>query len=180
MDVGFRDGMIALIPKLRAYATLLTGRTSEADDLVQDTLVRAWRFQKSYSPDTNLKAWLFKILRNEFYGQVQRGRRIVQDVDGQMAAQLQSAPEQEWRVSHRELVEGLKALTPDTREALLMVTVSGFTYPEAAELCGCAVGTLKSRVNRARARLAELIDPELIHLAPPRPRPAVARVQSPA
>lgn len=168
MDNAFRDGIVALIPKLRAYALLLTGHPAQADDLVQDALVRAWRFQNSYQPDSNLKAWVFKILRNEFYGQVERGRKIVQDVDGRMAAQLQSAPDQEWRVSHGELLEGLKALTPDTREALLMVTVSGFTYSEAAELSGCAVGTLKSRVNRARERLAELIDLDPLPVRPPK------------
>ena len=158
MSDAFRDGIVALIPTLRAYGAMLTGAANEADDLVQDALVRAWRFQRSYVPGTNLKAWLFTILRNEFITQARIRRRTVQDVDGRYAALLVTAADQEWRLAHRELLAGLSALTPDTREALLLVTVSGFTYLEAAALCGCAVGTLKSRVNRARERLAEYVD----------------------
>lgn len=158
MSTAFRDGIVALIPTLRAYGAMLTGATNEADDLVQDALVRAWRFRDGYVPGTNLKAWLFTILRNEFITQARVRRRTIQDVDGKHAALLVSAADQEWRLSHRELLEGLKSLTPATREALLLVTVSGFTYPEAAKLCGCAVGTLKSRVNRARKQLAERMD----------------------
>ena len=158
MSEAFRDGIIALIPTLRAYGAMLSGATTEADDLVQNALMRAWRFQEGYVPGTNLKAWLFKILRNEFMTHVRRRRRTIQDVDGTYAARLVSAPDQEWRLAHRELLAGLNALPSDTREALLLVTVSGFTYLEAATLCGCAVGTLKSRVNRARQTLAERLD----------------------
>ena len=171
MSDAFRDGIVALIPTLRAYGTMLTGATSEADDLVQDALVRAWRFQNSYVPETNLKAWLFTILRNEFISQARIRQRTVQDVDGKYAALLVSIADQDWRLAHRELLAALRVLTPDTRVALLLVTVSGFTYHEAATLCGCAVGTLKSRVNRARQRLAELIDfePHRLRIRAPAP-----------
>lgn len=153
----FRDGLIALIPKLRAYAISLTGRTAEADDLLQDALVRAWRFREGFEPDTNLKAWAFRILRNEFLSRLAAGRATIQDVDGKFAAALAFAPEQEWRLAYSEVLEALDQLSPITRDALLLVTASGFTYEEAAELCGCAVGTLKSRVNRARQQLMALV-----------------------
>ena len=157
----FPDAVIALIPMMRGYAMSLTRSRSEADDLVQDTLVRAWRFRTAYEPGTNLKAWLYKILRNIFYSNHARRRLVVQDADGRLTAQLSCTPEQEWQVEFGDVLRSLDRLTPDTRDALLLIVVAGLSYDEAAEVCGCATGTLKSRGSRARARLAELLDYDL-------------------
>jgi RNA polymerase sigma-70 factor, ECF subfamily len=149
----------------------LTRSSAEADDLVQDALVRAWQFRDGFKAGSNLKAWLYKILRNTFYTQSVRRRRTVQDVEGRFAAQLVSDPEQEWRLAYDELLTALSKLSPDTRDALLLVVAAGLTYEEAAEVACCAVGTMKSRVNRARERLAELTDFDL-GSAPRRAAPA--------
>jgi RNA polymerase sigma-70 factor (ECF subfamily) len=167
MSDPFKDQVIALIPPLRGYAMSLTGCSADADDLVQDALMRAWRSRAGFEMGTNLKAWMFKIVRNTFYTSMAKRRRTVQDVDGKLAAKMACSPEQEWRVQYGELLAAMDRLTPDAREALLLVVASGLSYEEAAEVCGCAVGTLKSRVNRARERLAKLIDhdagPEVTH-----------------
>lgn len=156
MSATFKDEIVSWIPKLRAYAIVLTGSTFEADDLVQDTLVRAWRFRSSYQPGTHLRAWLFKILRNEFLSGVKRQKPL--HLDDDMATRLASPPEQEWRVRCSELLEGISSLPPHTRDALLLVVGSGFTYEEAATICDCSVGTIKSRISRARERLSASFD----------------------
>jgi RNA polymerase sigma-70 factor (ECF subfamily) len=161
MSDPFRDEVVALIPPLRGYAIALTRSSAEADDLVQDALVRAWQFRAGFKVGTNLKAWLYKILRNTFYTQAEKKRRTVQDVDGKYAAQLICDADQEWRLVYDELLVALGRLSADTRDALLLVVAAGLTYEEAAEIAGCAVGTMKSRVNRAREKLAELTDFDL-------------------
>lgn len=158
MSDPFRDEVIALIPPLRGYAIALTRSSVDADDLVQDALVRAWQFRSGFRMGTNLKAWLYKILRNTFYTQVEKRRATVEDVDGRLAASLACEPDQEWRIAYDELLDALQLLSQDTRDALLLVVATGLTYEEAAEISGCAVGTMKSRVNRARERLAQLTD----------------------
>lgn len=154
----FMDDVVALIPPLRGYALSLTGSTADADDLVQDSLLRVCRFRDRFEPGTNLRAWLYTIVRNTFYTDAVRRRSMVQDVDGRRAAQLASAPDQEWRLRYGELLEALEELPATSREALVLVVATGLTYEEVAEVCGCAVGTVKSRLNRARERLAELLD----------------------
>lgn len=161
MSDPFRDEVVALIPPLRGYAIALTRSSSDADDLVQDALVRAWQFRSGFRVGTNMKAWLYKILRNTFYTQSEKRLRTVQDVDGKLAGQLVCNPDQEWRLVYDELLEALGHLSQDTRDALLLVVAAGLTYEEAAEITGCAVGTMKSRVNRARERLAKLTDFDL-------------------
>jgi RNA polymerase sigma-70 factor, ECF subfamily len=158
MTDWFKDQVVELIPPLRGYAMTLAGSGPEADDLVQEALMRAWRSREGFQAGTNMKAWLFKIVRNAFYTHAVKRRNTVQDVDGRMAAQLSASPEQEWRLRYGELLAALQRLTPEAREALLLVAGSGLSYEDAAEVCGCAVGTMKSRVNRARDRLAELVD----------------------
>jgi RNA polymerase sigma-70 factor (ECF subfamily) len=158
MSDTFREAMLALIPKLRAYAVGLTGSSVEADDLVQDALMRAWRFRAGFTAGTNQAAWMFRILRNEFLSQLPRRRATVQDVDGRLAGQLTSEPNQEWRVQYGELLDALPLLSADTRDALLLVVGSGLSYEEAAVVCGCEVSAMKARVRRARVRLAELLD----------------------
>ena len=131
--------------------------------------MRAWRSRASFEMGTNLKAWMFKIVRNTFYTSMAKRRHTVQDVEGKLAARIACSPEQEWRVQYGEILAAMDRLTPDAREALLLVVASGLSYEEAAEVCGCAVGTLKSRVNRARERLAKLVDHDIgPHVTPDR------------
>jgi len=155
---AFRAELVAIIPKLRGHALALTRSSAEADDLVQDVLLRAWRFRAGYQPRGNLLAWVNRILRNTFYTTVAARRNTVQDVDGRHAAKAVCEPDQEWRVRHGELLGALSQLTDLMREALLLVVAQGLSYEEAAEVSGCPVGTMKSRVNRGRERLA-LLDP---------------------
>lgn len=144
-----------LLPKMRAYALVLTRSVSDADDLVQDAVLRAWRYRSGFTPGTNCKAWLFRILRNEFLRRPMAVKNTIQDTDGKFAAQLVAAPQQETNLRHQELLEGLARLSPETREALMLTVGEGFTYDEAATLCECPVGTIKSRVNRGRQFLIE-------------------------
>lgn len=161
MAGDFKTELVALMPRLRGYAMALTGSAAEADDLVQDALVRAWRFRDSFQEGSNLKAWVCKILRNSFYTTAVARRNTVQDVEGKFAARLACGPDQEWRLQYNELLGALDALTPDARDALLMVVAAGLSYEAAADIAGCPVGTMKSRVNRAREHLAGIVEVDL-------------------
>src|SRR3954464_1621950 len=152
-----REAMLAAVPNLRAFAVSLCGDMDRANDLVQETLLRAWAHQDSFEPGTNMSAWLFTILRNHFRSEYRKRRREVEDGDGSYAESLKSHPEQHGRVEFEEFRAALAKLPPDQREALILVGASGFSYEEAATICECAVGTIKSRVNRARTRLSELM-----------------------
>jgi RNA polymerase sigma-70 factor (ECF subfamily) len=152
-----REVMLAAVPSLRAFAISLCGNVDRADDLVQEALLRAWANLASFEPGTNMSAWLFTILRNLFRSEYRKRRREVEDADGSYAEQLTSLPEQTSRLEIDEFREALKLLPPEQRESLILVGASGFSYEEAAQICGCAVGTIKSRVNRARSRLAEIL-----------------------
>lgn len=149
--------LIAAIPNLRAFAVSLCGNPDRADDLVQETLVKAWSNLTSFAEGTNLAAWLFTILRNIYYSEYRKRRREVADSDGAIAARLATAPAQTGHMDFLDFREALQKLPPDQREALILVGASGFSYEEAAAICECAVGTIKSRVNRARTRLADLL-----------------------
>ncbi len=152
-----RDSLVAAIPNLRAFAISLSGDPHFANDLVQETLLKAWSNHEKFAPGTNLKAWLFTILRNTYFSEFRKKRREVQDVDGAAAAQLSSPPEQNGHMDMADFRRALAELSDDQREALLLIGAEGFSYEEAAEIAGCAVGTVKSRVNRARSRLAEVM-----------------------
>lgn len=156
-DSEMRDLLLGAIPALRAFAYSLTYDLDRSDDLVQDTLVRAWTKADSFARGTNLTAWLFTILRNLFYSEQRKRKREVEDADGAHAARLTSLPEQEIRVEMREFQAALDLLPLSQREALVLVGAQSFTYEEAAEICGVAVGTMKSRVSRARGRLIETL-----------------------
>jgi RNA polymerase sigma-70 factor (ECF subfamily) len=158
LDPSLRDAILAAIPRLRAFAVSLCGNADRANDLVQDALVRALANIDSFRPGTNLNAWLFTILRNHFRSEYRKRRREVEDADGGYADTLKSQPDQIGRIEFGELKRALAQLPDDQREALLLVGASGFSYEEAAEICGCAIGTIKSRINRGRSRLAELMD----------------------
>jgi RNA polymerase sigma-70 factor (ECF subfamily) len=155
---AWRNDVVALIPALRAFAWSLSHNSADADDLVQDTLIKAWTHRDRFEPGTNLRAWLFTILRNTYYTNAIRRRREVADEDGKHAATLCSDPTQDWSVAMRALQAALQQLPDEHREALILIGAAGLTYEEAAEICGCALGTIKSRVNRARARLLKLMD----------------------
>ncbi|MBH0237264.1 sigma-70 family RNA polymerase sigma factor [Methylobrevis albus] len=156
-STNFRDGLLAEIPSLRAFAISLCGKLDRADDLVQETLMKAWAANASFTEGTNLRAWLFTILRNVYFSQLRRTRREVEDADGKHAATLSVVGEQHARLDLGDFKEALAKLPPDQREVLTLIGASGFSYEEAAEICGVPVGTIKSRLNRARARLTALL-----------------------
>lgn len=151
------DLLVAEIPYLRAFAISLSGSLNSADDLVQDTLVKAWTKFDTFEPGTNLRAWLITILRNNFYSIHRKYRREVQDADGVHAAQVAVRGGQESRVGMEDFRAALDQLPPEHREVLVMIGMTELSYEEAAQVCGVAVGTIKSRVHRARARLAHLL-----------------------
>lgn len=157
-----RKELLEHIPNLRAFAMSLCGSADRADDLVQEALVKAWSNLDSFEPGTNMRAWLFTILRNAFYSELRKRRREVEDADGAMAATLATHPAQTGHLDFQDFRAALDKLPADQREALILIGASGMSYDEAAEICGCAVGTVKSRVNRARQKLVEILKVESI------------------
>lgn len=149
--------LVSHVPALRAFARSLANDASHADDLVQETVLKAWSNLQSYTAGTNMRAWLFTILRNTFYSEFRKFRREVEDIDGKFAAQVPDRATQDGVMDMRDFERVFALLPADQREALTLVGASGLTYEEAAAVCGCAVGTVKSRVNRARARLSDLL-----------------------
>src|ERR671936_3011560 len=154
---SLRDDILASVPSLRAFAISLSGNGDRADDLVQETLLRALANIDSFQPGSNLPAWLFTILRNLFRSDYRKRRREVEDAEGNYAKTLKTQPSQSAHLEFEEFRVALAKLPQDQREALILVGASGFSYEEAAAICECAVGTIKSRVNRARTRLSELL-----------------------
>lgn len=142
---------------LRAFAVSLCGDKERADDLVQETLFKAWNHLDSFKEGTNLKAWLFTILRNTYFSERRKRRREVEDADGTYAGRLATHPEQHGHMDMQDFRAVLVRLPDDQREALILVGAAGFSYEEAAEICGCAVGTIKSRVARGRVALEALL-----------------------
>lgn len=149
--------LIGHIPDLRGFARSLASDPARADDLVQDTILKAWSSFDGFAEGTNMRAWLFTILRNTFYSTHRKTRREVEDIDGKIAAQVIEQGAQESAMAMRDFQQAFATLPPEQREALTLVGASGLSYEEAAEICECAVGTIKSRVNRARARLTEIL-----------------------
>jgi RNA polymerase sigma-70 factor (ECF subfamily) len=152
-----RDALTASIPNLRAFAISLSGNVQWADDLVQETLVKAWRHHDTFEDGTNLKAWLFTILRNTFFSECRKYRREIQDIDSVLVGRLAVHAEQQGHLDMADFVAALGKLSADQREALTLVGAEGFSYEEAALIAGTEVGTIKSRVSRARTNLAELL-----------------------
>jgi len=157
LDPEMRRAMLAAVPSLRAFAISLCGNVDRADDLVQEALLRALTNIESFEPGTNMPAWLFTILRNQFRSEYRKRRREVEDANGKYAENLKSLPEQPGQIEFAEFRRALGHLPQDQREALILIGASGFSYEEAAKICGCAVGTIKSRVNRARTRLGDML-----------------------
>lgn len=152
-----RDEIVEHLGAMRAFALSLTRNGSAADDLVQDSVMKAWKNINSFTPGTNMRAWLFTILRNTFYSERRKAKREVQDSDGAMAATLSQKPDHDGRMAMADFEVAFAELPVEQREALILVGASGFSYEEAAETCGVAVGTIKSRVNRGRTRLMEIL-----------------------
>lgn len=156
-----RDELLVHIPSLRAFAVSLSGQIDRADDLVQETLVKAWRNLGSFTEGTNMRAWLFTILRNVYISDIRRRRREVQDTDGVFAESVAVAPSQNGHMDLADFKSALTDLPEEQREALILIGAAEFSYEEAAEIAGCAVGTVKSRVNRARNALAKRLNLEV-------------------
>jgi RNA polymerase sigma-70 factor (ECF subfamily) len=150
--------MLKAIPHLRAFAISLAADVDRADDLVQEALVRALANIQQFTPGTNMQAWLFTILRNQFRSSYRRRKREVEDPDDVMAGLLSTPPGQHGHLELEDLWMALAKLPLEQREVLLLIGAEGLSYEEAAQICGTKVGTIKSRTNRARARLADLLD----------------------
>ena len=155
---AFKRELTEVVPHLRAFARGLCGRPDMADDLVQETLLKAWAAQDRFEPGTSMRAWTFVILRNAYLTDMRRNR-FRGEYDETVAERILTAPAgQEQPIHLSDIHRALLTLPPERREALLLVGAGGFSYEEAAQICGCAVGTIKSRVGRARAALATMIE----------------------
>ena len=157
-DEGFKRELVHLIPHLRAFARTLTGDPTAADDLAQDAMMKAWDARASYQMGTNMKAWTFMILRNQIYSEKRRSWRSTQRDQEAAERTLVAVDDPEAPVALDELRQALNTLPEEQREALILVGAGGFAYEEAAEICQCAVGTVKSRVSRARKALAATLE----------------------
>jgi len=155
-----REQLVDHLPAMRAFAMSLTRNSAVADDMVQDTLVKAWTKIDKFEEGTNLRAWLFTILRNTYYSNRRKANREVADVDGVFTESLSQKPDHDGRLQMADFQRVFVQLPDEQREALILVGASGFSYEEAAETCGVAVGTIKSRVNRGRKHLAEMLGVE--------------------
>ncbi len=157
----FRNGLLLCLPQLRAFARVLTGARDRADDLVQDALTRALAAEHRFEQGTNVRAWLMTILRNQWISDLRASRRhrseeLTPELATLPAAQLPT-------VALAELGRAMEKLSASHREVLMLVAASGLDHEEAAQICGCAVGTIKSRLNRARTHLHQLLDgPEAV------------------
>jgi RNA polymerase sigma factor (sigma-70 family) len=155
---AFKRELTDVVPHLRAFARGLCGRPDMADDLVQETLLKAWAAQDRFEPGTSMRAWTFVILRNAYLTDMRRNR-FRGEYDETAAERILTAPAgQEEPIHLSDMHRALLTLPPERREALLLVGAGGFSYEEAAQICGCAVGTIKSRVGRARAALSSMIE----------------------
>lgn len=152
-----RNAMLASVPRLRAFAMRLSRNADRADDLVQETLAKALANIDSFRPESNMSAWLCTILHNQFRSEYRKYCREIEDEDGVYAESVISPPEQISRLEFEDVWRALKKLPTDQQEVLILVCSSGLSYAEAAEILGCPVGTVKSRVSRARTQLAAIL-----------------------
>jgi RNA polymerase sigma-70 factor, ECF subfamily len=160
LDVKTQAAMLKAVPTLRKFAMSLSRSKDLADDLVQETLLRAIAHIDTFQPGSNLDAWLMTILRNRFFSECRERKRTIEDVDGEHAETLATLPEQVGWCIAKDLHEALQKLSPSHRQALILVGESGLSYEEAAVICNCEAGTVKSRVHRARIELASLLSSE--------------------
>jgi RNA polymerase sigma-70 factor (ECF subfamily) len=153
----FRGSLVTHLPHLRAVARALTAHRDRADDLVNDTILKALSAEAQFQPGTNLKAWLMTILRNHYINGLRRSRIEVETVDEIPESALPTSPNQEHVVEINEVAAALQKMSIEHREILVLVSAAGLSYEEAADVCGCAVGTIKSRLNRARSELKRVL-----------------------
>ncbi|MGN8092893.1 sigma-70 family RNA polymerase sigma factor [Methylobacterium sp. 22177] len=156
-EKAFQASLLAMVPNLQRFARSLLRSHVGADDLLQNTLLRAWRSRASFAPGTNLEAWLFTIMRNQFYNEHRKRGREVQDEDGAQAERMVSLPEQGGHLDLNDVQAALDRLAPPMRQALVLVAIENLTYEETAAVMQCRIGTVKSRVWRARTQLAEML-----------------------
>jgi RNA polymerase sigma-70 factor (ECF subfamily) len=156
-EAAFKLELVALIPQLRAFARGLAGDSTRGDDLAQEALIKSWRARGSYRMGTNMKAWTFMILRNQFFSERRRAWRQIQ-LDQEAAERtLVAVDDPSAALDLDDMRLALAMLPAEQREALVLVGAGGFAYDEAAEICGCAVGTVKSRVSRGRRAIESLL-----------------------
>jgi len=155
--VRFRQELVLHLPHLRAVARALTGHRDRADDLVNDTILKALSAEAQFQAGTNLKAWLMTILRNHYINGLRRNRIEVETVGEIPESALPTAPNQEHVVEVSEIAAALQRMSVEHREILVLISAAGLSYEEAADVCGCAVGTIKSRLNRARGELKHVL-----------------------
>jgi RNA polymerase sigma-70 factor (ECF subfamily) len=156
-DLDPKDELVTHLSALRAFALSLTRNRAAADDMMQDTVLKAWSNMDKFTPGTNMRAWLFTILRNNFYTSRRKLNREVADIDNVFSDKMSVKPDHDGRLQMMDFREAFDQLPDEQREALILVGVSGFSYEDAGNMCGVATGTMKSRVNRARNRLTELL-----------------------
>ncbi|MEM1149170.1 MAG: RNA polymerase sigma factor [Pseudomonadota bacterium] len=152
-----RDELIEHLPHLRAFAMSLTRNSATADDMVQDTFEKAWTKFDKFAPGTNMRAWLFTILRNTYYSAYRRAQREVSDPEGEIVKRMSVKPDHDGHLQMAEFRKAFSALSDEQREVLILVGANGFSIEDTAQMCGCAEGTVKSRLHRARHKLAELM-----------------------
>ncbi len=161
-DHGFQSELVTFIPRLRAFARTLTGRHAAGEDLAQETVMRAWKARATFEPGTNMEAWLFRILRNAHVSGIRRNARTPQGELGLVEHTLAGVDDPSATVALNDLRQALNRLSDEQREALVLIGAGGWSYEEAAAHAGCAVGTMKSRVHRARRLLAAYVDGGLV------------------
>ena len=159
-DEAFRRELLTVLPHLRAFARGLSGRPDFADDLVQEAAIKAWTARDRYTAGTNMRAWTFAILRNHYLSELRKSKRQTDLDEGAVERMLVMEADQEGPLHLGDMETALQKLAPERREAVLLVGASGFSYEEAAEIAGCPIGTMKSRVARARADLARMLNGE--------------------
>ena len=157
MSDTFRADLIEGLRALRGFARTFHRDQARAEDLVQETMLKAWTKRDQFKPGSNMRAWLFTILRNTYLSELRKRKREVEDADGSLVEGLTSKPTQDGHMAMRDFRSALNLLGDDQREAIILVGASGFSYDEAAEIVGVAPGTIKSRVSRARKTLGELM-----------------------
>ncbi|MBY8974389.1 sigma-70 family RNA polymerase sigma factor [Rhodobacteraceae bacterium NNCM2] len=157
MSDTFRDDLVEGLRALRGFARTFHRDPARAEDLVQETMLKAWGRRDQFKEGTNMRAWLFTILRNTYLSELRKKKREVEDADGSLVGNLAEKPPQDGHMAMRDFRSALAELNEDQREALILVGASGFSYEEAGEIVGVAAGTIKSRVSRARQTLTEML-----------------------
>ena len=158
MSAELQSALLDVLPHLRAFARSLTRNRDQADDLVNDAIVRAISASRQFTPGTNFKAWIFTILRNLFYNEGRKRHSKFTSIDDLTVNEPSINASQEASLEFCDFRRAFWQLNPDQREVLILVGASGLSYEEAAAVCGCRVGTIKSRVSRARADLKHMLD----------------------